>query len=219
MCLVKIANSPNYTMSENSDSSSENSHEESGEEEEEEEPQEGRGQGSTDIANSSSDESADGYYDETENFYNSIYDQDQDFYETDKEHGKYYLGSYELLINTVSPRSHTMVCGVTISVPMFLNNNHEDVSDYIFIYSMFCMGFDTKMEIMQVFVVDSQYVVVLKTFWIRIVQRLWKKTFKKRKETTALRRRRGAISHKEIRGEYPFPIKIMPSIRGMLAGL
>jgi len=62
----------------------------------------------------------------------------------------------------------------------------------------------------------SECVCVLKTFWLRIVQRTWKKIYKIRKTLLQCRCRPDSIMYKQIIGKWPPSCNFMPSIKGML---
>lgn len=62
----------------------------------------------------------------------------------------------------------------------------------------------------------GECVCVVKTFWIKIVQRAWKKIFSKRKDILKLRHRPDALIYRKICGRWPDNCDFMPSVRGML---
>jgi len=59
-------------------------------------------------------------------------------------------------------------------------------------------------------------VCILKTFWIRIIQRAWKKVFLKRKNMLIKRMSYYSIVHREIHGNWPKNCQIMPGLKGLL---
>lgn len=75
-----------------------------------------------------------------------------------------------------------------------------------------------KPEIAEVFELRTgETIAVLKTFWLRIIQKTWKKICIKRKEIIKLRCRLSNLSFKERRGYWPEECATMPSIKGMLS--
>jgi hypothetical protein len=62
----------------------------------------------------------------------------------------------------------------------------------------------------------DEFVAILKTFWIRIVQRAWRRVFQERKQIIARRMRIDSLSHREIMGKWPSSCNHLPSIHGML---
>ena len=65
----------------------------------------------------------------------------------------------------------------------------------------------------------NEIVVILKTVWIRLVQRTWKNIYARRKEILRKRCETQAIHERERSGKWPSDCQEMPGIRGMLAGL
>jgi hypothetical protein len=62
----------------------------------------------------------------------------------------------------------------------------------------------------------DECVCVLKTFWLKIIQRAWKKLYKKRKQIFKLRCRPDSVLYRQLTGKFPDNCSYMPSIRGML---
>jgi hypothetical protein len=63
---------------------------------------------------------------------------------------------------------------------------------------------------------NRECVCVLKTFWIRLVQRTWKRIYKERKDIFQRRRIISSLKHGEINGRWPDGLNVMPSVYGML---
>jgi hypothetical protein len=68
-----------------------------------------------------------------------------------------------------------------------------------------------------IYLPNSECVAILKTFWIRIVQRTWKKVFKQRKEV--LRQRTSLLALKKQEQVFRDSHFIVPSLVGMLSGM
>ncbi len=74
-----------------------------------------------------------------------------------------------------------------------------------------------KPEIAQCIVLESGHnVSILKTFWLRLVQRRWKNIFRNRKNILRLRCQPAALKFRETHSCWPANCAILPSIRGML---
>ena len=67
-----------------------------------------------------------------------------------------------------------------------------------------------------VYLSGDECVAILKTFWLRIVQRAWRRVFQERKQIFARRMRIDSLSHREITGKWPTSCSQLPSIHGML---
>jgi len=66
------------------------------------------------------------------------------------------------------------------------------------------------------YLINRECVCVLKTFWIRLVQRTWKRIYKERKEIFQRRRIISSLKHRELTGRWPHGLHVMPSVYGML---
>jgi hypothetical protein len=74
-----------------------------------------------------------------------------------------------------------------------------------------------KPEIAQcIYLKTNECVAILKTFWIRLIQRTWKNVFKKRKDCIKKRCSINALKYREIYGKWPISCSKMPNLRGML---
>lgn len=62
----------------------------------------------------------------------------------------------------------------------------------------------------------SECVCIIKTFWLKLVQRAWKKIHKIRKQILKRRCLPDSIMYRQICGKWPQNCNYMPSIRGML---
>jgi hypothetical protein len=112
-----------------------------------------------------------------------IFDEERDFIDSEKEHGRYYLGSYfipdnpELYINP-------LLLSVCVQPTTFFKYSYDDIIVHVNQYS----PSPKPLEIMQVMITNTNnytYVnVILKTFWLKIVQRRWKKIYSNRQHIT-----------------------------------
>jgi hypothetical protein len=100
---------------------------------------------------------------------------------TECVNNNYYIGSYclmkDLEDNTI------LLFGIKVNLPTFYAFSNYELSTYIY----FCSGFQytrkPTIEIMQVkFDEDGMYTAILKTFWIKIIQRAWKKRMVEKKQ-------------------------------------
>jgi hypothetical protein len=65
----------------------------------------------------------------------------------------------------------------------------------------------------------DEMVVILKTVWIRLLQRTWKNICTRRKEIIRKRCETQAMYERERSGTWPSDCQEMPGLRGMLSGL
>ena len=77
-----------------------------------------------------------------------------------------------------------------------------------------------KQEIGEYIILPTQEAVaILKTFWLRIIQKKWKKVFQERKNIIRQRCNLSNLKIREIRGIWPEACFNLPGLRGMLSEL
>jgi hypothetical protein len=137
--------------------------------------------------------------------------QDADHLYNEKEHGHYYIGLYKYMRN---PKIFLMAN--TVSTRIFFKFEFQRIFRYLNCYSSIRIQ-DPKVEIMQLHILEDQtYSVVLKTHWIRLIQRHWKKAFHKRREITKAIKSPRALMHREVHGRFPYGLNRIPSIWGLM---
>ena len=78
----------------------------------------------------------------------------------------------------------------------------------------------SKIEIAECVYLPSQYCIsILKTIWIKLIQRKWKSVFKERKNIIKKRCNIKSIIYREIHGKWPVECLIYPRLKGMLSNL
>ena len=70
-----------------------------------------------------------------------------------------------------------------------------------------------------IYLPTGECICIKKTIWIRLIQRTWKKIYKLRQETYALRSLPRNLFYRGITGSWPIECACSPSIRGMLSAL
>jgi hypothetical protein len=77
-----------------------------------------------------------------------------------------------------------------------------------------------KIEIAECLYLSSDHCIsILKTHWLRLIQKTWKKIFKNRKLTILRRLYPNALKYREIYGKWPNSCNSFPSLKGMLSNL
>jgi hypothetical protein len=77
-----------------------------------------------------------------------------------------------------------------------------------------------RTEIAECLLLNSEYCVsILKTFWLRLIQRVWKKIYLERKNTLRKRSNPRSIFYRDIFGKWPADCLRYPSLKGMLRNL
>lgn len=100
--------------------------------------------------------------------------------ETECIHGKYYLSSVLFTSrDNVSPEQ--LLIDKRIDRTIFLKYQYTYIREYIHLYpEEFYLT--NQVEIVQVLIEDGCYTAVIKTFWIKIIQRAWRRTLQKREQ-------------------------------------
>lgn len=103
-------------------------------------------------------------------------------------------------------------------------NFDEEISDhYLTLYRLKDFNHSlqsngTKLEIAECIYLPSEHCIsILKTIWLKLIQRTWKKIYKERKEIISIRRRPNSIKHREIYGRWPNNCSNYPTLKGMLS--
>jgi len=132
--------------------------------------------------------------------------------ETEKVAGKYYIGIAYL----DTPNGVYLMNG-TISVRSFFTFAYHRIVAYIRRISVFYVRSNTKLDLLKLHIhPNGVYEVTIHTFWIRRIQRAWRKTYAQRKYMLRLR---GNIRNQEYfrqTGKYMYGTNVLPSIHGIL---
>lgn len=139
---------------------------------------------------------------------------EEDFQDIDKQHNNYYIGSaiYYSQLNSIQ-------LDTAVSLGTLFSYNIDDISLYLAEYSISnTMRTLPCVHILQLDIKpDGEYCAIIKTFWLRIVQRAWKKQFAKRQSIIRSRGHIASQRHFELTGTYPRSIRTIPGLRGLLA--
>jgi hypothetical protein len=65
----------------------------------------------------------------------------------------------------------------------------------------------------------DEMVVILKTVWIRLLQRTWKNVCVRRDEMTRKRSTPQSLNERDRTGMWPMGYRVLPGLRGMMAGV
>jgi hypothetical protein len=140
-----------------------------------------------------------------------IYIYEMNFLDAEKEPLRYYIGIPCAVEND-------FIMNTCISATSFFHFPIQVVKMYLTAYSVFQSTNRTlpkQIEIMQLQIVNGVYRVILKTFWLRIIQRTWKRVYKERMAAIERRKSVRAQMHREIYGKYPVGMRL-PTIHGIL---
>jgi len=155
----------------------------------------------------------DQYSDDEEDEYtiDEIYRDEQNFLDSEKQNEKYYIGLYKntkyqnnLLLNAISAKS-------------FYKYSFIHVLKYLYYYSLVRL-YQPNVEIMKLYILnDGTYSVVLKTHWIRLIQRHWRKALQIRKQIMKKQMLVRSLYYREIHGRFPYGLNKMPLLIGLMS--
>lgn len=139
---------------------------------------------------------------------------EETFEQTDKIDGHYYLGvpfTFRSIGQTV------MNC--SISPKTFFQNEYSRVGGYLQHIATFYLPYDPFVDILQLHITDNgEYAVVVKTIWLRIIQRAWKNRLETRNKVFA---KRASVQNQEYfrtHGRYLPGTNVIPGLQGLLLG-
>jgi hypothetical protein len=74
-----------------------------------------------------------------------------------------------------------------------------------------------KPEIGETITLQSGHIVcIIKTLWIKLIQRAWKRIFEKRKQIIKMRCQVQSLKYREVTGRWPKNCRYFPSLQGLL---
>jgi hypothetical protein len=136
---------------------------------------------------------------------------DEEFQNSDKTQYSYYLGhvlyipdeNHYLMMNSISPE-------------LFFQYDSIIISEYLYQMSLVRILRKPVIDVVQLVIRENSYTCVMKTFWIKIIQRTWRKVLA---EKMNILRKRGQVQSQryfEIYGKYPEGIRVLPGLVGMM---
>jgi hypothetical protein len=148
--------------------------------------------------------------------YDSIHNEDAFHFYSEKENGKYYIGLCHLYTHTTSQYTRWLL-STSVSANSFFRHSYDNINNYLYYYGLVRIP-QHEVQIMQVDrLPDETCTVIIKTHWLRLVQRHWKKTYCKRRNMVRHRMSPQMQRYSQIHGKYPDCISRLPSLRGMLS--
>jgi hypothetical protein len=145
--------------------------------------------------------------------HDEIYQDDSHHVYSEKEHDHYYIG---LMKRTYTDGRDVLLMVNSVSPFVFFQYPFERIRRYLAEYSIVRVE-NAKVHIMKLCILeDGTYSVVLKTHWLRLVQRHWRKTYQQRKRVIRGRRNLANLRQREIYGRWPHGLNILPSLHGLI---
>lgn len=113
-----------------------------------------------------------------------IYSTDKHHMNSEKQDGKYYIG----LCDIPNKDSNELILSSSVSASALFNYPFIDILKYLYEFGLTRIQ-NPKIQIMKLHILpDETYSVSTKMYWIRLIQRHWKKIYNNNSETkTSLR--------------------------------
>jgi hypothetical protein len=145
-----------------------------------------------------------------------VYQEEREYLRTDKKNGDYYIGTCFYETNNVNNR---ILVDNTISAITFYKFSFQLVMNYLIKYSIVSRRSRNlkKLHVIQLCILnDESYLAVIKTYWIRLIQRHWKKIYANRQHIIRMRCSIYSMHYARVHGKYPIEVRYLPSIYGLL---
>ena len=150
-------------------------------------------------------------YEDDDSILNEIYQKDMNHLDSDKNDGQYYVGIYKHI-----PKSGNFLYVNSITGSLFTKYDSDKVLEYLRCYSIMLRRC-SKIEIMQLYIQKDVYYVVVKTYWIRLIQRHWRKQYQKYVDRQHKKMLPQNMRYREIHGKYPKELNYLPKIQGLMS--
>lgn len=180
--------------------------------------------------------------DDTNNSDYSDYDEEDVFLEDDEEcNTKYNIILCEIFNSLIHGKTNSQVTSHYLNICTFKQLNMNAVEDMCNLYNQgyldrinqlsqhkFIRNYHNiitnpnyiKPEIGEkIYLPSGHCVCIIKTIWLKLVQRAWKKTYKNRIDIIKKRCSIHSIKIRVITGNWPENCRYLPNIRGILSGL
>lgn len=153
--------------------------------------------------------------------FEEIYEKEEDFIDSEKENGQYFIGMTATIhdyIPGIEPFGSIITSYVTPKT--FFSYTFNTMRSYLILLS-YTFPSSNNVDIIKLHYVPTEhgtmYVALAKTYWLRLIQRHWKKIYAQR---CAIIDKRASISvflYFQIKGKYKNGLNSLPNIRGMLS--
>jgi len=140
-----------------------------------------------------------------------IYQEDSNHLYMDKIDKNYYIGFCKPM-----HKPNLILMANSISSNIFFRHSFERIYNYLQHYSTL-MLYSPKMEIMQLHIThDEVYSIVIKTHWLRLIQRHWKRIFIARNVILRQRMTPQSLHTFEMTGRFPYGLRTLPGLHGLM---
>ena len=130
------------------------------------------------------------------------------------------VSKHYLLINRIKNLDTDFIDDWTAPLNQDYIDRQEQITPHKFIRNyknMITQPNYIKPEIGEIINLPTGHAVcIIKTMWLRVIQRAWKRVFKERKQIIQMRCRLQSLKHREITGWWPENCRYWPSLQGLL---
>jgi hypothetical protein len=141
-----------------------------------------------------------------------IVDEEEPFWDTEKSHGNYYIGIAKVIRREV-------LMSNSMSLPTFYKYDISTLTDYLRLHSDFPYNTTPRIHLIQLCIENGFYKAVIKTFWLRIIQRTWKRIYKEKMRVVIARGIPTTQHYFATHGKYPCGLNRLPGLAGMITRL
>jgi len=143
--------------------------------------------------------------------YDQMFREDEDLVDQDKTHDQYYISSVHL-------QASDHIMSMVVSPRVFYKYSIKLVLKYLYVYSAMLGVPKNSIEIVRLNLLpDGTHQCILKTFWLRLFQRHWRKLYRERERVLENRMQYESLRYFECHGVYPEGSRHLPKYRGMLS--
>ena len=140
-----------------------------------------------------------------------IFYADEEFMDAPRVHEGYYLGNAA----NFSGKEYTL--DIVISPTTFFRFRYYDILNYLNQYSIFDRRQVSPVDILKLYIIENHYTVIIKTYWLRLIQRHWKQVFRQRKRVIQQRKSLTNLRYRELNGRHLVGVNYIPGLYGMLS--
>ena len=128
-----------------------------------------------------------------------------DYLDADMENGQYIIGMVHKLKGTYMLAS-------SISPATYFKYSNEEIKKYLFMSSIYYLR-RPRIDILQLHITpDGLYTCVIKTYWLKIIQRRWRTIYARRKWVQRLRGSVAELRHRELHSGFSPRCAIIPGL-------
>jgi FAD synthase len=129
----------------------------------------------------------------------------------------YYIGVYDI---TTFEGNTELILELSVTPKTLFNFKYNDIVEYCNDYRINGNDCDyTTVEILKLDINKDVYNVIVKTHWLRLIQRKWKKVFAERCRIREGRKAIKSLNYREFKGCWIRGFNYLPGLNGMLSNL